>query len=124
MANAWISFTCNVLTKRMVQIYDQPACFLQHNLDLHWPQCNYFSERYFNPFPNKPWFLRVCSTSLLKTKWGKGEITYHEQFLLFPLCSLPIWRDFYYFHQITIDVCKTLSDWTSLKFIIWERVKD
>ena len=20
-----------------------------------------------NPFPNKPWFLRVCSTSLLKT---------------------------------------------------------
>ena len=23
----------------------------------------------FNPFPNKPWFLRVCSTSLLKTLW-------------------------------------------------------
>ena len=22
---------------------------------------------YLNPFPNKPWFLRVCSTSLLKT---------------------------------------------------------
>ena len=22
----------------------------------------------FNPFPNKPWFLRVCSTSLLKTQ--------------------------------------------------------
>ena len=21
----------------------------------------------FNPFPNKPWFLRVCSISLLKT---------------------------------------------------------
>ena len=21
----------------------------------------------FDPFPNKPWFLRVCSTSLLKT---------------------------------------------------------
>ena len=21
----------------------------------------------FNPFPNKPWFLRVCSSSLLKT---------------------------------------------------------
>ena len=21
----------------------------------------------FNPFPNKPWFLHVCSTSLLKT---------------------------------------------------------
>ena len=24
----------------------------------------------FNPFPNKPWFLRVCSTSLLKTMWA------------------------------------------------------
>ena len=22
-----------------------------------------------NPFPNKPWFLRVCSTGLLKTLW-------------------------------------------------------
>ena len=28
----------------------------------------------FNPFPNKPWFLRVCSISLSKTLWGKGEI--------------------------------------------------
>ena len=25
----------------------------------------------FNPFPNKPWILRVCSTSLLKTQWEK-----------------------------------------------------
>ena len=24
-------------------------------------------------FPNKPWFLRVCSRSLLKTLWGKKE---------------------------------------------------
>ena len=38
----------------------------------------------FNPFPNKPWFLRVCSTSLLKTLWGKEEIARNEQFLLFP----------------------------------------
>ena len=27
----------------------------------------------FNPFPIKPWFLRVYSTSLLKTLWGKKE---------------------------------------------------
>ena len=39
-----------------------------------------------NPFPNKPWFLRVCSTSLLKTL-GKGEIARSEQFLLFPVFS-------------------------------------
>ena len=28
----------------------------------------------FNPFPNKPWFLRVCSTSLLKTLWEKEKL--------------------------------------------------
>ena len=25
----------------------------------------------FNPFPNKPWFLRVCCKSLLKTLFEK-----------------------------------------------------
>ena len=27
-----------------------------------------------NPFPNKPWFLRVCSKSLLKTLWEKEKL--------------------------------------------------
>ena len=27
-----------------------------------------------NPFPNKPWLLRVCSTSLLKTLWEKEKL--------------------------------------------------
>ena len=27
-----------------------------------------------NPFPNKPWLLRVCSASLLKTLWKKEKI--------------------------------------------------
>ena len=26
-----------------------------------------------NPFPNKPWFLRVWSTSLLKTLWEEEK---------------------------------------------------
>ena len=26
------------------------------------------------PFPNKPWFLRVCSTNLLKTLWEKEKL--------------------------------------------------
>ena len=54
---------------------------------------------HFNTFPNKPWFLRVCRISLLKTL-GKGEIARHEQFLLFPQCFLPIWRTFCHFHYI------------------------
>ena len=28
----------------------------------------------FNPFPNKPWFSCVCSTSLLKTLWEKEKL--------------------------------------------------
>ena len=39
------------------------------------------------PFPNKPWFLRVCSTSPLKTLWEKEKICQNEQFLL-PQCFL------------------------------------
>ena len=38
----------------------------------------------FNPFPNKPWFSRVFSTSHSKTLGGKGEIARNEQFLPFP----------------------------------------
>ena len=48
----------------------------------------------FNPFQNKPLFLRVCSTSFLKT------LIRYEQFLLFPKCFLPVWRTFCHFHQI------------------------
>ena len=42
-----------------------------------------------NPFPNKPWFLRVFNTGLLKTLWEKGEIARDEQFLPFPHFFLP-----------------------------------
>ena len=37
-----------------------------------------------SPFPNKPWFLRVCNTSILKTHVGKGESACKKQFLLIP----------------------------------------
>ena len=37
-----------------------------------------FQEIQLNPFPNKPWFLRVCSLSLLKSA-GKKEITRYTQ---------------------------------------------
>ena len=53
----------------------------------------------FNPFQNKPWFLRVCNTSLENTA-RKGEIVRNEQFLLFPQCFLPFWMTTCHFHQI------------------------
>ena len=69
-----------------------------------------------NPFPNKPWFLRVFSRGILKTLWEK------EQFLLFPQCFLTLWRTFCHFHQIQNCPLQTLSIWKSLKFVVWERV--
>ena len=34
----------------------------------------------FNPFPKKPWFLRVCSKSLLKTLWEKEKLLVTSNF--------------------------------------------
>ena len=33
-----------------------------------------------NPFPNKPWFLPVCRTSLLKTLWEKEKLLVTSNF--------------------------------------------
>ena len=54
---------------------------------------------------------------------GKGEIARNEQFLLFPQCFLPIWRTFCHFNYIWNCLLQTLWIWKSLKFVIWERVK-
>ena len=45
---------------------------LCHELNL---QNEYFpvTSKVFYPFPNKPWCLRVCFTSLLETLWKKEK---------------------------------------------------
>ena len=59
-----------------------------------------------NPFPNKPWFLRVCSTSLLKTLWEKEKLLVTSNFsfshsVFFPFRELPV-----IFIKFEIVVCK------------------
>ena len=63
-----------------------------------------YSIKTLNPFPNKPWILHVCSTSLLK----KG-IARNEQFLLFPPCFIPVGRTFSHFNGIWNGCLQTLS---------------
>ena len=46
-------------------------------LQLFWPLLN---NKTFNLFPNKPWFLLVCSTSLLKTQWEKEKLLVTSNF--------------------------------------------
>ena len=85
---------------------------------------SFANETLINPFPNKPWFLCVCCTSLLKTLWEKEKIARNEQFLLFPQCFLPFSRTFFHIHQIQNYHLQTLSVWKSLKFVVLERIKD
>ena len=42
--------------------------------------CLGFSHLILNPFPNQPWFLRVCITSLLKTLWEKEKLLVTSSF--------------------------------------------
>ena len=59
-----------------------------------------------NPFPNKPWFLRGCSASFLKTLWEKEKLLEtsnfsfsHSVFYLFEILSS-------IFIKFEIVVCK------------------
>ena len=49
----------------------------------------------FNPFPNKPWVLCVCSTSFMKILWEKEKLLIDSNFS-FPKCFLPVWKTFFH----------------------------
>ena len=77
----------------------------------------------FNPFPNKPWFLRVCSTSLLKTLWEKVKLHMMSNFSFCHSVFYLFEELFCYFCQLWNCRLQTLSVWKSLKCVVWERVK-
>ena len=87
--------------------------------------CSCFSYclNIFNPFPNKPWFLRVCITSLLKTLWEKEKLLVTSNFSFSQSVFYHILRSFCHFHQISNCRLETFWVWKSLKFAVWERVK-
>ena len=60
----------------------------------------------FNPFPNKPWFLRVCSTSLLKTLWEKEKLLVTSNFTFSHSAFYPLRERSAIFIQFEIVVCK------------------
>ena len=53
-----------------------------------------------NPFPNKPWFLFVCSTSLLKTLREKEKLFIASDFSLSQQCFSTHLENFLPLHQI------------------------
>ena len=78
---------------------------------------------FFNPFPNKPWFLCVCSTSLLKTLWKKEKLLVTSNFS-FSHSVLYLFRELSaIFNKFEIVVCKLFEFEKSPKFFVWEKVK-
>ena len=76
-----------------------------------------FLLRVINPFPNKPWFLCVCITSLLKTLQEKDKLLVTSNFSFYQ-CFLPVSRTFSHFQRIQNCHLQTLSVWKILKFVI------
>ena len=74
-----------------------------------------------NPFPNKPWFLRVCSTGLLKTLSEKEELLVTSNFSFSHSVSYPYEELSFIFIKFKTVGCK-LFKFGSLKYVVWERV--
>ena len=76
-----------------------------------------------NPFPNKPRFLRACSTSVLKTLWEKEKLLVMSNFSFSHCVFLSVWRTFCQFHQIQNFHLQTLSVRKRPKSVVRGRVK-
>ena len=61
---------------------------------------------FFNPFPNKPWFLRVSSTSLLKTLWEKEKLLVTSNFSFSHSVFYPFRELSAIFVKFKIVICK------------------
>ena len=66
----------------------------------------FVSRKCFNPFPNKPWFLRVCSTSLLKTLWENEKLLVTSVFSFSHSVFYPFGELSAIFIKFEIVVCK------------------
>ena len=62
-------------------------------------------DQQFNPFPNKPWFLRACSTNLLETLWEKEKLLETSNFSFFHSVFYPFGKLSTIFIKFEIIVC-------------------
>ena len=73
---------------------------------------NLFEEdpaNFLNPFPNKPWFLRACSTSLLKTLWEKKKLLVTSNFFFSHSVFYPFRELSTIFIKFKIVICKLFA---------------
>ena len=83
----------------------------------------------FNLIRNKPLFLSVCSTTLLKTVWEKEKLLWTSNFSCSHTVIYPLGGLFIIFIKFRIFVCKlfqfqrVLFESKESNFVLWERVK-
>ena len=74
-------------------------------------------SRWLNPFPNKPCFLRVCSTSLMKTLWEKEKLLVTSNFSISHSVFYLFGEVFAIFIKFEIVVCKLFHFGTVKKLL-------
>ena len=77
---------------------------------------------FLKPIPTQSHLLTPLANKPFENTVGKGEIARNEHFLLCPVFSTLLENFSAIFIKSKIVVCKTLSIWRSLKFVVWERV--
>ena len=101
------------------KVFSKDLCYRHVKTELVWERVNINSI--LNTFPNKRLFLRVCSTSLLKTLWKKEKF-FVTSYFFFPHSILYLFWEISAIQQIRNRRLLTLSVWMSLIFVVWERV--
>ena len=79
---------------------------------------------YLNPFPNKPWFLLVCSTSLLKTLWEKEKLLLMSNFSFSHSVFYLLRKLSAIFIKFETVVCKLFWFVPVQNIVVWETVND
>ena len=98
----------NTVGKGEIARYEQFLLFPQYVLQACFPGASkgVIEWEWVNPFPNKPWFLRVCSASLLKTLWEKDELLVTSNSSFFHSVFYPFGKRSAIFNKFEIVVCK------------------
>ena len=76
----------------------------------------------FNTFPNKPWFSRVCCSSLLKTPWEKEKLLVTRNFSFSHSVFYPFGELSAIFIKSEIVICKFFQFGPVRNIVVWERI--
>ena len=78
---------------------------------------------FLNPFPYKPWFLRVCSASLLKTLREMEKLLVTSNFPISHSVFYPFGKLSTILIKFEIVICKLFHIGSVQNIVVWERVK-